>query len=314
MLNIKEVLDKSPDLHNRVMDVMTRYTPDYFRDQLPELVHLGVTDQQINRAGVLLLDCLQQRSQCLGCTDYHNCRRPPGQEGMIVAFDLQRDQLCGSVKHCEQLESYHQEVRWQRLLELSGKAVSDKDFTFENFPVAQKRRHKKLCTYVHTFAKEYKAGDRSDGVYIFGPPGTAKTHLMQAMVNGLEDRRVPVLFIRTDAIFRNMRAMLSKKESLDSLIEAYCTTPILVIDEFGQEAGTDFTIDVMFEIVNARFTGKLPTFCTSNYAPDMVYAKAAKKYDLGDKVDAIRSRLHQMMHHTFMDGEDGRRLNRPSFF
>lgn len=313
MQSIKEALEGNESWQARFAEVMNRYTPEYFRERLPELAELGATDEQIRRATVQLMDRAKQVEECRGCTGYTSCRRPAGQEGTQIHLDIQGGHINSLHRMCDPFLEYHRELRWQRLLSLSGKAASDKNFTFENFPDAQKRRHKKLCAYIHRFAQEFTPGASDKGVYIYGPPGTGKTHLVLSMVNRLEERRVPVLFIRTDAIFRNMRGMLSKKESLDTLIEAYCTTPVLVIDEFGQEAGTEFTVDVMFEIVNARFTGNLPTFATSNYAPDQVYEKAMRKHRLEEKVEAIRSRLNQMMKHAHMDGEDGRKKDRETF-
>ncbi|QUO43435.1 ATP-binding protein [Brevibacillus composti] len=300
-------------LEERLAAVYSLYTPEYFRERIPELNELDATDEMIKAAAIQLMERAKQIEECRGCTDYMNCRRPPGQKGMTIHLAVQNGHINSLHSMCEPFHAYQQEQQWQRLLALSGKAVSDKNFTFDNFPDAQKRRHKKLCAYIHRFAQEFEPGANVKGVYIYGPPGTAKTHLVLAMVNRLEERRVPVLFIRTDAIFRNMRGMLSKKESLDTLIEAYCTTPVLVIDEFGQEAGTEFTVDVIFEIINARFTGNLPTFATSNYSPDQVYEKAMRKHRLEEKVEAIRSRLNQMMKHAFMDGEDGRKKDRETF-
>lgn len=313
MQSLKEALEGNEAWQQRLAAVRNRYTPEYFREQLPELAEMGATDEQIRFGSVHLLERVRQLEACRGCNDYTACCRPEGKEGMSVKLAIQNEHIVSQYGKCEPFANYHQELRWQRLLELSGKAVSDKGFTFENFPNVQKRRHIKLCTYIYQFAQQYEPGAADKGVYIYGPPGTAKTHLVLAMVNRLEARRIPVLFIRTDAIFRNMRGMLSKKESLDTLIEAYCTTPVLVIDEFGQEAGTEFTVDVMFEILNARFTGGLATFCTSNYAPDQVYEKTMRKHKLEEKVEAIRSRLNQMFKHACMDGEDGRKKDREMF-
>lgn len=313
MQSIKEALGKDEAFLERIAAIQARYTPDYFRERLPELGELRATDEQIRLAGVHLLERMRQIEDCQGCTDYATCRRPEGMDGMMVTLVIQGDHIASLHRRCDPFLAYHQELRWQRLLELSGKAASDKGYTFETYPEAQKRQHKKLCAYIYTFAHEYKPGDDGKGVFVYGPPGTGKTHLLLAMVNVLEARRVPVLFVRTDAVFRHMRGMLSRKESLDTLIETYCTVQVLVIDEFAQEAGTDFTIDVMFEVVNARFAAGLPTFFTSNYAPDNVYEKAARKYGLEDKVMAIRSRLNQMVKHAHLTGEDGRKKDRETF-
>ncbi|PZM64835.1 AFG1/ZapE family ATPase [Paenibacillus dendritiformis] len=318
MQSIKEALAENPAWRERLDAVMARYTPEYFREQLPELDELDVTDDMIRRDVLRLLERLKQLEECRGCTGYANCCRTAGKEGMVVSLAVVSDaqgnrHLDALHGMCDPYRDYHQELRWRRLVSLSGKAASDKGYTFDTYPEAQKRQHKKLCAYIYAFAQEHKPGDDGKGVFVYGPPGTGKTHLLLAMVNVLEERRVPVLFVRTDAVFRHMRGMLSRKESLDILIETYCTVQVLVIDEFAQEAGTDFTIDVMFEVVNARFAAGLPTFFTSNYAPDNVYEKAARKYGLEDKVQAIRSRLNQMVKHAHLTGEDGRKKDREIF-
>ncbi|MBB6672996.1 AFG1/ZapE family ATPase [Cohnella nanjingensis] len=318
MISMKDAIQQNTGLMARVAEVQNRYTPAYYREQLPELADLDVTDDQIRRASVQLYERIRQKEQCASCTGYLKCQRPVDHEGMIVVLDVQGNDeaahgrhICSRLQKCERLEEYLLEQRWSKLLQLSGKAANDKGLTFSNFPSAQTRRHKKLCAYVHDFANNFEPGQPKSGVYIFGPPGTAKTHLMLAMVNRLEERRIPCLFIRTDAVYRNLRGMLTRKEALDTVLESYSSTPVLVIDEFAQEAATDFTVDIIFELINARYGNGLPTFATSNYSPDDIYSKASKKLGLDAKVEAIRSRLQQLMMHKYMDGEDGRRLNRP---
>lgn len=318
MQSLKEALAENPVWRERLNAVMARYTPEYFREQLPELAELEATDDMIRRDALRLLERVKQLQECQGCTGYANCSRSEGKEGMVVSLKVSTDAQGGQhldALHsmCDPFHNHHQELRWQRLVSLSGKAASDKGYTFETYPDEQKRQHKKLCAYIYQFAQEHKPGADGKGVFVHGPPGTGKTHLLLAMVNVLEARRVPVLFVRTDAVFRNMRGMLSRKESLDTLIETYGTVQVLVIDEFAQEAGTDFTIDVMFEVINARYASGLPTFFTSNYSPDNVYDKAARKFGLEDKVQAIRSRLNQMVKHAHLTGEDGRKKERETF-
>ncbi|KEQ23414.1 AFG1/ZapE family ATPase [Paenibacillus tyrfis] len=304
MQGIQEALgnDILQKIKQRLSTVQTTYSPAYFREQLPELEDMGATDDMIAHSKIPLYERLKQLKECAGCTGYPSCKRPPGMEGTVIRlFPVLPDEenttaaayISSCHGTCNEYSHYLREQHWAKLQEFSGKAKQDSYYTFENFPIGPKRQNKDICTAFYDFANNYKPGDETKGIYLHGRAGTFKTWLMLAMVNRLEERRVPVLFIRTDSIFRNFKAYLSRKEEIGPIIERYASVEVLAIDEFAQESPTDFTVDIMFELLNARFTNGLPTFYTSNYAPDNVYMKVVKKLQLEEKVEAIHRRISQ---------------------
>lgn len=309
MQGIQEILN-SPSylrLQERIKARMAQYTPDYYRERLPELEQMGATDEMIMQSQIPLYDRIKQLQDCEGCTGYLHCKRPPGMEGLVYNIDLYNDHIVTTQSMCDKYHEYIAEKRWQRLQEFSGKASQDHEYTFDNFPDPPKRLNKEICAAFYEFANNYHPGDKTKGIYLWGRAGAYKTWLMLALVNRLEQRRIPVLFIRTDAIFRNFKGYLNRKEPIDPIIETYGSVQVLAIDEFAQESATDFTVEVMFEIINARYTNGLPTFYTSNYDPEKVYERAVRKHQLEEKVEAIRRRIMQGSRTAYMKSDDWRK-------
>ncbi|MED1851856.1 ATP-binding protein [Brevibacillus borstelensis] len=283
------------------------YTPEFFREQLPELQELEATDEMITHAGVTLLETIKQRKACQDCQGYQKCTRPEGMKGLWHHLEVYRGHLTAKVTDCDAYEDHVKEVRWRKLQEFSGKAATDAEFTFDNYPLEQQRNAPELFRTARDFAEQFTPGSERQGLYIFGNPGVGKTHLALAVVNRLEERRIPTLFIRAESIFDKFRSMLEKKEDIEPILEQYCRVPVLVIDEFAQETPpTEFTVGKVFRMINTRFIEGLPTLFTSNYAPTEVYSNAPPK--AREKVEAIRSRLIKMNKHAHLQGKDGRKL------
>jgi primosomal protein DnaI len=292
------------------------YTPDYFREKLPQLRALGVDDQTIKQGAILLLDLLKQEKVCSNCTGFENCGKEGDAKGHYDLLDVYNDQLMVRTTHCTKFLNFVERREIDRLKEFSEKTQADRQFRFENFPLEQAQQHSKLFAAAMEFAESYKPGSTSledkstyadktpiKGIYMFGPPGVGKTHLMLAICNRLDERNVPNIFVRADTIFDKLRTSVGSGEEMETIIDKYCTVPVLAIDEFAQERANEFTLDKMFRIINYRFSNGLPTLFTSNYMPPEIYRTFR---DSSRTVDAMISRIVQMARIGRLNGKDAR--------
>lgn len=283
---------------------LTQYTPDYFRRAIPQLKEWEVTDSQIHAHQAMLLEYIRQESICARCTGYATCGKEGDMKGFIQTLEPYGPNLSVGVRRCRPFLEHQvqQEVaRWQPL---SGALKRDKSFQLDNFPNEQRKRYPRLMKYAVDFAENFELGDVRPGLYLFGPPGVGKTHLLLGVFNRLEERGIPALFIRSDSIFDRMRHLIADNGDLEPLLEAYATVPVLGIDEFAQERANDFTLEKLFRIINHRFHSQLPTWFTSNYAPPDIYRRGGG--DLQDSVGPLRSRVMQMAKLARIDGDDAR--------
>jgi primosomal protein DnaI len=301
MRHIKEVLPRTWQGTDKTYDV------SYFRREVPQLDEWGMSDDAIVRQRHLLLEYIRQRGICASCTGYDNCQKEGDMQGFVQVLERYGGQLTVGVRRCEPFLEYHLRLRIERYVREAGGLPHDTSFRFDNFPAEQRRKYPRLYRFARTFADTYEVGQSASGVYLFGPPGVGKTHLLLAVLNRLRERGIPCLFVRSDSIFDRMRQIISENGDLEALLEALATAPVLGIDEFAQERANDFTLEKLFRIINHRFHAKLPTWFTSNYAPPDIYRRNGE--DLLDSVGPLRSRIMQMAKLAKMDGPDARQRN-----
>jgi len=286
---------------------LERYSPDYFRSQIPELGQLNVEDEAIGRSAIPLIDYIAQKGICTPCQSYAKCGKTGDARGMMDHLDRHDGEVIVRTCACDRYLEWQANKRIERWSEYSGARPSGEIYSFETFPVEQQRRFPGLYQTAVQFANHYTAGEAAKGIYIFGPPGVGKTHLMLSIVRRLEERRVPTIFVRTEVLFDKLRGLIGAGRDIEPVISAYCQVPVLAIDEFAQERASEFTLEKIFRIVSARFSAQLPTLFTSNYEPPAIYERASG--DLSQLVDPLRSRILSMSRHGRLDGEDARLRN-----
>lgn len=295
-----------------------QYTPDYFRQHVSQLRAMEVSDGAIARGAILLLDQIKQDKICGACKGYEQCGKEGDAKGLYDFLEVYNDQLTIRTTHCPQYHNYVERRQIESLNEYAQKSAADKKFRFDNFPQEQARKFPELYAAALEFANSYEPTERVDrmlgrervdsvagtkGLYIWGPPGVGKTHLMLAICNRLDERKIPNIFVHADNIFDKLRMSVGAGKDMETVIEKYCTVPLLAIDEFAQERANEFTLDKMFRIINYRFSNQLPTMFTSNYEPPVVYQTFR---DQTRTVDALISRIIQMTRIGRLAGRDYR--------
>lgn len=97
---------------------------------------------------------------------------------------------------------------------------------------------------------------------ILGRVGSGKTHLAGAISNVLIDKGIPVLFGTFSEHLEQIRREFSTSER--SYLAKMKTTPVLVLDDLSREKQTDWTRQILFDVVNYRYEHMNPIIVTAN--------------------------------------------------
>ncbi len=105
------------------------------------------------------------------------------------------------------------------------------------------------------------------GYVLISDPGTGKTHYMAAMVRAFIDRGVRARMMFWPGFLRDRRDALGNQTRLDAQMEIIQTAPVLCIDELARERQTQYTEDVLDEVIERRYQSGRTTIIASNGKP-----------------------------------------------
>jgi DNA replication protein DnaC len=116
------------------------------------------------------------------------------------------------------------------------------------------------------FARAYEASlkfaNQPDGwLVLAGPSGSGKTHLAAAITNRRISENHPAFYITTPDLLDHLRSSFNPNSELpyDEFFEQVRNTPLLVLDDFGAQAATPWAKEKLEQLLNHRFTNRLPT-------------------------------------------------------
>jgi len=148
-----------------------------------------------------------------------------------------------------------------------------------NLPIEQQDNLDEAYRVAFDFAKN------PEGWLVFmGQTGCGKTHLAAAIVNYRYEAGKPAMFIVVPEFLDHLRSTFSpdSKVSYDDVFESVKTTPLLVLDDFGEQSATPWAREKLYQMLNYRYNSRLPTVVTTRYSFDEL---------LGEVDSAISSRL-----------------------
>lgn len=179
-----------------------------------------------------------------------------------------------------------------------------------------------------TLLAEFQAGKRDGGIYLWGKVGTGKTVTTAALGFDLAHKTgakwlaggdspianwgkpavvqwwsVPTLF---EEIKRGFDGKASRYQA-EALRKADC----LILDEFGNERATRFSISSLFRIINERYEDRKALVVSGNYSPPQLHAVVDDLMEddpqTATMMRAIMDRLREMCQVVELKGASRRR-------
>ena len=155
----------------------------------------------------------------------------------------------------------------------------------------------------------YLEAIENGGLFLYGDVGRGKTYLaiatMKAWMNRHRGERA--LFVDSSSLFTKIREAYSNGESERDAIWRFSGVPLLVYDDFGKGKPSEWSIDIVEQIVKERCNEMRPCVFTSQWAGKKLISRLA---DGGteESASAIVSRIFQMCEDNIihLEGPDRR--------
>ncbi|MBS1253531.1 MAG: DNA replication protein DnaC [Anaerolineales bacterium] len=111
------------------------------------------------------------------------------------------------------------------------------------------------------------AGDPHGWLVLKGGYGCGKTHLAAAIANYRIKRGYPALFIVVPDLLDHLRAAFSPSGGVtyDERFDSVRTIPLLILDDLGTHAASQWAQEKLYQIFNHRYNAQLPTVITTNH-------------------------------------------------
>ena len=151
-------------------------------------------------------------------------------------------------------------------------------------------------------------------LYFYGGVGIGKTFLATLIGQECLKHEESVRFIDVPTLLEKLKQEF-KGGDAQALLDDYCNCDLLILDDLGAGQVTEWSVGVLYQIINRRYNSDMRTVITSNFDlenPKGLQARLSVKNKDGQPVDSysatrITSRLSEMCIQAFLGTNDRRR-------
>jgi len=137
-------------------------------------------------------------------------------------------------------------------------------FTFENFVVGPSNRF----AYGAASAVSNQPGQTYNPLFIYGPPGVGKTHLLYAIASGIREKNpdVNVVYIKGDQFTNELITAIQSGKNIE-FRNKYREADLFLVDDIQFIAGKDSTQEEFFHTFNKLYEEHKQIVLTSDRKP-----------------------------------------------
>ena len=123
-------------------------------------------------------------------------------------------------------------------------------------------------------------------LYIAGDVGTGKTFLASCLCCDLIRRGHRLLWRNVSDVLRAIRAAFDDRKIKEAdVIASFIKPRVLVLDDLGKERPTEWALEQLFSIINARYDARLPLIVTTNYGSADLVRRLTPRADASGYAD-----------------------------
>ena len=116
--------------------------------------------------------------------------------------------------------------------------------------------------HAHFYVENWPAMQEENiGYLLWGGVGTGKSYFAGCIANALMEQEVAVRMTNFALILNDLTASF---EGRNEYIARLCRAPLLILDDFGMERGTEYGLEQVYNVVDSRYRSRRPLIVTTN--------------------------------------------------
>ena len=139
------------------------------------------------------------------------------------------------------------------------------EYTFETYVTIPSNRFARLAAETISKSPEINFNP----LYIYGPPGVGKTHLLQAMAKEYESRGLTATYLPCNQFFEEMVQAIQNGTNAE-FREKYYQVDVLILDRLEYVAGKEATQEELFNIMQRRYLNYKQTVLAGTTHPTQI--------------------------------------------
>jgi DNA replication protein DnaC len=154
--------------------------------------------------------------------------------------------------------------------------------TFGNFDyrrLEMSREQQQNLEMAYSLAREFS--EQPEGWLVFqGEHGCGKTHLAAAIANARLVAGQPVLFLVVADLLDYLRSAFGpdSRVSYARFFEEVKQSPLLILDDFGEQSSTPWARSKLFQLINHRYNARLPMVVTTCLSLDEMEVRISSRF------------------------------------
>jgi DNA replication protein DnaC len=162
-------------------------------------------------------------------------------------------------------------------IELEGlrqKSFNNFDYKLSNLSPEERQSLAQAYLIAVDFAKAPE-----NWLVFMGVNGCGKTHLAAAIANYLRREGKSALFIEVTDFLDYLRSAFNPESRVtyDELFEKIKKTPVLILDDFGEQSATPWAQEKLYQLMNYRYNARLATVITTCRSLDEIESRISSR-------------------------------------
>lgn len=192
------------------------------------------------------------------------CRTPKQCRNIILGREVVAGCMCSCSEEKYNVEEARRRQREEtdRIMRLKNTGITSQKYRDASFE-KDDRRNPEFMKKLRNYAENWEEIRRNNiGLLLYGDTGTGKSYGAACIANYLIERNVAVCMINLSTVLNSLGGFQS--EDKNTYIEDLMRYPLLILDDLGMERQTEYALEQVFNVIDARSRSGKPLIVTTN--------------------------------------------------